>query len=62
MISYFRPGSDHVREHRLRRDHPDLEYDFTGNLKPWQKYLSPPCRSNMLYVVPGVDTLGFSTT
>jgi hypothetical protein len=55
VIPYFRPGSGHAREHRLRRDHPDLEYDPAGNLKPRQKYLSPPGRSNMLYVVPGVD-------
>src|SRR5690242_11964880 len=54
VIPYFRPGSDHVREYRLRRDHPDLEYDSAGNLKQRQKYLSPPGRSNMLYVVPGV--------
>ena len=55
VIPYFRPGSDHVREHRLRRDHPDLESDSVGNLKPRQKYLSPPGRSNMLYIVPGID-------
>jgi hypothetical protein len=46
VIPYFHPGSDQVREYRLRRDHPDLEYDSTGNLKPCQKYLSPPGRSN----------------
>jgi len=40
---------------RLRRDQPDLEYDSASNLKPRQKYLSPPGRSNMLYFVPGVD-------
>jgi hypothetical protein len=39
----------------LRRDRPDHEYDFSGNLKTRQKYLSPPGRSNMLYVVPGVE-------
>ena len=39
----------------MRRDHPDLEYDSAGNLKTRQKYLSPPGRSNMLYVAPGVD-------
>jgi hypothetical protein len=50
VIPYFRPGSNHVREHRLRRDHPDLECDSAGNLKPRQRYLSPPGRSNMLYV------------
>jgi hypothetical protein len=54
VIPYFHPGLDRVREYRLRRDQPDLEYDSAGNLKPRQKYLSPPGRSNMLYVVPGV--------
>jgi hypothetical protein len=54
IIPYFKPGSEHVREYRLRRDHPDMEYDSTGDLKPRQKYLSPPGRSNMLYLVPGM--------
>jgi len=53
IIPYFLPGSDRVREYRLRRDQPDLEYDSAGNLKSRQKYLSPPGQSNMLYVVPG---------
>ena len=56
VIPYFSPGSGHVREYRLRRDQPDLEYDSAGNLKPRQKYLSPPGRSNMLYLAPGVGT------
>jgi hypothetical protein len=34
VIPYFRPGSDHVREYRLRRDQPDMEHDSSGNLKP----------------------------
>lgn len=46
----FRPGEDRVREYRLRRDQPDLEYDSAGNLKLRQRYLSPPGRSNMLYL------------
>ena len=54
VIPYFHPGSSHVREYRLRRDQPDLEYDSAGNLKLRQKYLSPPGRSNLLYVVPGI--------
>jgi len=54
IIPYFLPGSDRVREYRLRRDQPDLEYDSAGNLKSRQKYLSPPGGSNMLYVVPGI--------
>ena len=55
LIPYFHPGSDRVREYRLRRDQPDYEYDSAGSLKPKQKYLSPPGRCNMLYIVPGVD-------
>lgn len=55
IIPYFLPGSDRVREYRLRRDQPDLEYDSAGNLKSRQKYLSPPGQSNMLYVVPGIS-------
>ena len=54
LIPYCLPGSDRVREYWLRRDQPDLEYDAAGNLKPRQEYLSPPGRSNMLYVVPGI--------
>src|SRR6266498_226978 len=27
LIPYFYPGSNQVRAYRLRRDHPDLEYD-----------------------------------
>ena len=55
LIPYFYPGSDQVREYRLRRDDPDLEYDSAGMLKVRQKYLSPPGRSNMLYLPPGVS-------
>src|SRR5690242_21048768 len=56
VIPYFHPGSDQVREYRLRRDHPDLEYDSAGTLKARQRYLSPPGRSNMLYMPPAVNT------
>lgn len=54
-IPYFAPGSHHVREYRLRRDHPDFEADATGDLKVKQKYLSPPGRGNMLFLPPGCD-------
>lgn len=54
LIPYFHPESGHIRDYRLRRDHPDLEYDSAGNLKVRQKYLSAPGRSNMLYLPPGV--------
>ena len=40
LIPYFRPGSNRVRDYRLRRDQPDLEYDSDGTLRPRQKYLS----------------------
>src|SRR5436305_11497115 len=52
-IPYLPPGSDRVRDCRLRRDHPGTEYDG-GGLKIKRKYLSPPGRSNMLYLPPGV--------
>ncbi|MBZ5620768.1 MAG: DUF3854 domain-containing protein [Acidobacteriia bacterium] len=55
VIPYFHPESSQVREYRLRRDHPDLEYDFAGNLKVRQKYLSAPGRSNKLYLPPGLS-------
>jgi hypothetical protein len=53
-IPYFFPGTSEVREYRLRRDHPDMEIDGHGRVKPKQKYLSPPGRGNMLYFAPGV--------
>ena len=42
LIPNFLPGPDRVRECRWRRGQPDLECDAAGNLKPRQKYLSPP--------------------
>lgn len=59
-IPYFAPGSRHVREYRLRRDHPDFEAAANGELKVRQKYLSPPGRGNMLYLPPGCDHLALS--
>jgi hypothetical protein len=57
-IPYFSPGCVRVREYRLRRDHPELELDSTGQLKVRQRYLSPPSRGNMLYLPPGCDASG----
>jgi predicted P-loop ATPase len=54
-IPYFAPGSQQVREYRLRRDHPDLESGPDGALKVRQKYLSPPGRGNMLYLPPDCE-------
>ena len=58
LFPYFRPGVDFVRDYRLRRDRPDMEYRH-GELKPRAKYLSPPGRSNMLYAVPGTPVERF---
>jgi hypothetical protein len=53
-IPYFAPNSHSVREYRLRRDRPEMEADSSGQLKPKQKYLSPPGRGNMLYLISGI--------
>jgi predicted P-loop ATPase len=55
VIPYFSPASKHIREYRLRRDHPDREVQANGEVKVKQKYLSPPGRANMLYLAPGWD-------
>jgi hypothetical protein len=44
------PGSDHIREYRLRRDHPEIE-----NGKIRMKYVAPPGRGNLLYFPVGTD-------
>lgn len=53
LFQYFWPGEQHAQEYRLRRDHPELEYDREGKTKEKAKYLSPPRRGNLLYFVPG---------
>jgi P4 family phage/plasmid primase-like protien len=52
-IPYFLPGKSLVREWRLRRDHPDIEYK-NGKPKERCKYVSPPGK-NMVYFVPGMS-------
>ena len=52
VFPYLLPGEDRVREYRLRRDKPDIEYD-DGKPKEKAKYLAPPGRGNMLYFPPG---------
>ena len=49
-IPIIDPGTDFVREWRVRRDHPDIE-----NGRPKAKYMAPPGRGNMLYFVPGTQ-------
>ncbi len=53
-IPYFLPGESRVREWRLRRDSPDIEYK-DGKPKERGKYMSPPGRRNMIYFVPGIS-------
>jgi uncharacterized protein DUF3854 len=48
VFPYVWPGEQHIREYRLRRDHPEIEHG-----KPKNKYLWPRGRGNMLYFVPG---------
>jgi uncharacterized protein (DUF927 family) len=55
IFPYLWPGNPAVREYRLRRDHPDLVLQQDGNHKEENKYLSPPQRSPMLYLVPGTQ-------
>lgn len=51
LIPYTLPGGSSVREWRLRRDNPEMEYK-NGQFKPFCKYLSPPGRANMIYFPP----------
>jgi putative DNA primase/helicase len=60
LITYVWPGESHVREYRLRRDYPEIEYDANGLPKERGKYLSPPGRGNLLYLPVGVDPLWLS--
>jgi hypothetical protein len=56
IFPYIWPGNDGPREYRLRRDHPDMEFDAAGKPKERAKYLSPAGRANMLYFVPGTPS------
>lgn len=55
LFPYFQPGEQHVREYRLRRDKPELEQQADGSFKERNKYISPPGRGNMAYLVPGTE-------
>ena len=59
-IPYFWPGGNRVREYRLRRDRPDIEYK-NGKRRDRQKYVAPPGRGNMLYFPPGIPPDALST-
>ena len=51
IFPYVWPGTNHVREYRLRRDNPEIEVSPGGVFKGKNKYLSPPGARNMLYFV-----------
>ena len=55
LFPYVWPGENHVRDYRLRRDKPELEQKADGGFKERDKYISPPGRGNMLYLVPGTE-------
>lgn len=55
IFPYVWPGDAHCREYWLRRDTPEIEYDAEGSPKEKNKYLGPPGRGNLLYLVPGTD-------
>lgn len=58
---YFMPPNyDAAREYRLRRDTPDYDRDSNGEIKETGKYLSPPGRSNMLFIPPGLTEFDFA--
>jgi hypothetical protein len=57
LIPFVWPGEDHVREYRLRRDNPEIEYDVEGRPKERGKYLSPPGRGSLVYAPVGTDPL-----
>jgi putative DNA primase/helicase len=50
LIPNVWPGAEHIREYRLRRDHPEIE-----NGIPKRKYVAPPGRGNLLYFPIGTD-------
>jgi hypothetical protein len=54
IFPYLWPGEDSIREYRLRRDTPEIQYEGTTR-KEVGKYLSPPGRGNMLYFAPGTQ-------
>src|ERR1019366_3493861 len=54
LIPYIPPGESRVREWRLRRDRPEIEYK-AGKPKERGKCLSPPGCRNMIYFAPGVS-------
>jgi hypothetical protein len=53
LFPYVWPGEDRVREYRLRRDRPEIQFDSEGRRHEKNKYLAPPGRGSLLYCMPG---------
>jgi hypothetical protein len=62
IIPNLWPGDDHVREYRLRLDHPELERSLDGTVRERGKYIGPPQRGNVLYIPPGVASVLLTDT
>ena len=61
VFPYVLPGEDRVRDYRLRRDKPDIEYK-DGKPSQRAKYLAPPGGANMLYFPPGTPPEALTDT
>jgi predicted P-loop ATPase len=49
------PGTQHVRDYRLRLDHPDFEIDVKGNKREsGMKYIGPTDRPPLIYFPTGI--------
>ena len=54
LFPYVWPGETRAREHRLRRDRPEMEHKTDGSLRERQKYLCAPGGRNRLYFPCGI--------
>src|SRR5437870_490190 len=61
VFPYVWPGQSRIRDYRLRRDNPEIEYK-NGAAKEKAKYLSAPGRRNSLYFVPGTKAQSLKET
>ena len=61
VFPYVLPGEDRVRDYRLRRDKPDIEYK-DGKPSQRAKYLAPPGGANMHYFPPGTPPEALTDT
>lgn len=59
IFPYKSLDNTRIRDYRLRRDTPDIEYDATGKAKEKAKYLGSPGARNKLYYPPTIPTNGW---